>query len=302
MLSADDISFFAVLMQAHSLAAASRILNVSPPAVTQRLKALEDRLGVRLVDRSARRISLTDEGEFLLERSTGIVAQIDELKEDFHERHGLVAGHLRIAAPYGFGRRYIAPAITKFRAEHPDVRATLDLSDSPISLRPNPWDIILHIGELRSLPFQMVTLAPNRRLLCAAPDYLAKHGTPTRPLDLLAHQCLILLENDEDVTLWRFSTNPKMVEKVRLAAPVSSNSGDVIHDWALSGLGIMLRSEWDVAEDLRTGRLIHLMPNWAAPDAPVIALLGPKNHRAARVQHFVECLKSILQPAPWRHS
>ncbi|WP_028576029.1 LysR family transcriptional regulator [Desulfomicrobium escambiense] len=300
MLSTDDLKFIAAVTQAPSLAAAARSLNVTPPAVSQRLRALETRLGVSLLDRSAGRITLTDEGELLTEWSARILAEIEEVSERLCERKGVVAGHLRIAGPTGFGRRYIAPAVMDFSRRHPDVRIDLELSDNPIRLKPSAWDIVIHIGELHSQPFQKLTLAPNDRLLCASPDYLARRGTPHAPADLIRHSCLTLRENDEDVTLWRFSGPDGSHETVRIDEGVSCNDGDVVRDWALAGFGIVLRSEWDMADDLRAGRLVRLLPQWRAPDAPVVALLGPRHMRAARTRRFLELLRQSLTPPPWR--
>jgi DNA-binding transcriptional LysR family regulator len=300
MLSTDDLKFIAAVTQAPSLSAAARQLNVTPPAVSQRLRALEARLGVSLLDRGAGRITLTDEGELLTEWSARILAEIEEVSERLCERKGVVAGHLRVAGPTGFGRRHIAPVVMEFSRLHPDVRIGLELSDNPIRLKPSAWDIVIHIGELHSQPFQMLTLAPNDRLLCASPGYLARRGTPRTPADLTRHACLTLRENDEDVTLWRFAGPDGSHETVRIDEGVSCNDGDVIRDWTLAGFGIVLRSEWDMADDLRAGRLVRLLPQWRSPDAPVVALLGPRHMRAARTRRFLELLRQALTPPPWR--
>lgn len=298
MLTADDLRFFMSITESPSLAAAARRLNVTPPAVTQRLRALELRLGVQLIDRSTN--SMTDEGELLAERSRAIVEQIDDIGELMVQRRGTVAGHLRISAPSGFGRAYLVPAVDRFIGLHPEVRVTLDLSDNPIGLKPDAWDVIIHIGELRSSPLQLVKLSPNRRLLCASPDYLASHGAPAVPSELLKHRCLGLRENDEDVTLWRLVAPGGSVETVRVNPHVWSNDGEAIRELAVRGRGIILRSEWDIAPLLSSGALVEILPGWSAPDAPVVALLGPRNYRAARTRNFVELLRQMLTPTPWR--
>ena len=300
MLTADDLKFIAAVTQSTSLAAAARQLNVTPPAVSQRLRGLETRLGVSLLDRSSGRISLTDEGELLAAWSARILTEIDDVAERLCERRGMVAGNLRIAGPTGFGRRHIAPVAMAFHQQHPGVTISLDLSDNPIRLKPSAWDIIIHIGELHSQPYQMLTLAPNERILCASPDYIARRGKPRVPADLTGHACLTLPENDEDVTLWRFSRPGGKPETVRIPVSVACNDGDVIRDWAVGGWGIILRSEWDVADDLAAGRLVRLLPGWNSPDAPVVALLGPRHMRAARTRYFLELLSQSLSPPPWR--
>ena len=298
MLNADDLHFFVAVTQSPSLAAAARRLNVTPPAVTQRLRSLELRLGVQLIDRSNH--TMTDEGELLAEQSKLIVDQIEEIGELLAQRRGTVAGHLRISAPSGFGRAYIVPTVDKFLELHPEVRITLDLSDNPIGLKPDAWDVVVHIGELRSSPLQMVRLSPNRRLICASPGYLARRGTPMAPADLLSHDCLGLRENDEDVSLWRLTASSGTTETVRVNPIFWSNDGEAIRSLAVTGKGIILRSEWDVAAQIASGTLVELLPGWSAPDAPVVALLGPRNFRAARTRNFVSLLRRTLDPTPWR--
>lgn len=300
MLSTDDMVFFAAVSRSSSLAASARLLNVTPSAVTQRLRLLEVRLGVQLVVRGAGRIMLTDEGELLARRSVDILNDVEAVAEELQERRGVVLGHLHVAGPTGFGRRHIAPLVAQFRRQHPQVSISLDLSDNPIRLKPDAWDIIIHIGELYSQPFQMVMLAPNKRILCASPEYISRRGVPRTPDELSEHDCLALRENDEDVTLWRFHGQTGKPQTVRIASGVSCNDGDVILDWAVSGLGVILRSEWDVAEDLASGHLVRLLPDWSPPDAPVVALLGPRHNRTARTRYFLENLQRAFSPVPWR--
>lgn len=300
MFTSDDMIFLSALSRSSSLAAAARLLNVTPPAVTQRLRALEARTGVHLVDRGTGEIIFTDEGELLVDASKRILQEIDSVSELLRERKSFVSGQLHIAGPTGFGRRYLAPVVEAFSKLHPQVTITLNLSDNPVHLRSDYWDLIVHIGEMPTHPFQLVKLAPNKRLLCASPGYVQQHGTPETPRDLVKHNCLILRENDEDVTMWRFCGPGNNNLAMRIAEGMSCNDGDVILAWALSGLGIVLRSEWDVADALATGNLVHLMPDWVSPDAPVIALLGPRHQRAARTRFFLEELRQALNPAPWR--
>jgi DNA-binding transcriptional LysR family regulator len=298
MLNADDLHFFVAVTQSPSLAAAARRLNVTPPAVTQRLRSLELRLGVQLIDRSTH--TMTDEGELLAEQSKLIVDQIEEIGELLAERRGTVAGHLRISAPSGFGRAYIVPTVDTFLELHPKVRITLELSDNPIGLKPDAWDVVVHIGELKSSPLQMVRLSPNRRIICASPAYLARRGTPMAPADLLQHDCLGLRENDEDVSLWRLTESSGATETVRVNPIFWSNDGEAIRSLAVNGKGIILRSEWDVASQIASGALVEILPGWSAPDAPVVALVGPRNFRAARTRNFVSLLRRTLNPTPWR--
>ena len=299
-LGSEDLRFFVVVANAPSLAAASRSLDVSRSAVTQRLAQLESRLRCRLLDRTTRHVRLTEEGRLLLDRADGLLRDLDELAGTLGVRHDLVSGHLRIAAPLGFGRKYVAPAVGAFRKLNPAVTTTLVLTDRPAVSAESNWDLVIHIGELRSSSLIMVRLAPNSRVVCASPAYLAEHGEPAQPADLSAHACLALRQNDEDVTLWRFVDRQRKTIPVRINPAMSSNDGEVVRAWALAGLGIMVRSEWDIAEDLRAGRLCRVLSRHRLPSADVVALLGERGGRTARAEAFLRLLKETLQPIPWR--
>lgn len=300
MLSTDDLCFFVTVATSVSLAAAARALGVTPPAVTQRLRQLETRLGVRLVDRSTKQLSLTDEGELLVARGRVVIREVENITETLASRTGVVKGHLRVAAPFGFGRRYVAAAAAQFRASYPAATLTLELSEKPARLRTDSWDIIVHVGALADSSLIVRKLAPNERVACASSDYIARRGHPKRPEDLPSHDCVVLRENDEDVTLWRFSRPGEKPVSVRIHPVMASNDGTVAHDWALAGAGIILRSEWDVAAELRSGRLVRVLPDWKLATADVVALLGTRHGRAARTTRFLEILHDVLTPPPWR--
>lgn len=300
MISTDDLAFFHMVASCSSLAGAARRLNVTPPAVTQRLRTLEAKVGVKLIDRTSRGLSLTDEGELIASEGAMIIGAIDDLAERLASRTNQVRGHLRVAAPYGFGRRHVAPIVQQFAVDHPAACATLELSDSPIRQMSESWDIIIHIGTLPESDRLVTTLAPNRRILCAAPAYLASAGPIADPMALATHHCLALRENNEDVTLWRFSHARHGKVTVRIKPSLSSNDGEIIRDWALAGLGIIVRSEWDVAEDLAAGRLTEVLPHWSLPAADVVALLHARQGRSGRTNVFLQSLRSRLSPAPWR--
>jgi DNA-binding transcriptional LysR family regulator len=299
MIGSDDLRFFDVLTRAPSLVAAARLLNVTAPAVTQRLRALEQRLGAVLFDRTTRQLALTDDGALLADHATRIVADLDAAMEALRERRDMVAGPLRVAAPLGFGRRHVAPLISSFKAKYPLVQFTLQLLENPLRVTEDSWDVIVHIGTLSRLGLQMATLAPNRRLLCAAPSYLSERGWPTCPSDLLGHDCIVLRENDEDVTQWSLTRLQGRSENVRVHAALSCNDGEVAVEWALAGRGVLLRSEWDVSAHVAAGALCRILPEWQAEVAPVVALLGPRRVRTRRVRTFVDWLKRNLDPAPW---
>jgi DNA-binding transcriptional LysR family regulator len=300
MISTDDLTFFHVLATAPSLAEAARRLDVTPPAVTQRLRALESRVGVKLIERTSRGLSLTDEGELMASEGATIIAAVDDLSERLASRTSQVRGHLRVAAPYGFGRRYIAPIVQAFASKHPAVSVTLELFDSPIRQMSESWDIVVHIGSLPESDRLVTTLAPNQRVLCASPSYL-QHSLPIlKPDDLVLHRCLALRENNEDVTLWRFAHSKQGNATVRVKPSMSSNDGEIVRDWALAGLGVMVRSEWDVADDLAAARLQAILPCWSLPQADVVALLHARHGRSSRTNKFLQALRDSLNSPPWR--
>jgi DNA-binding transcriptional LysR family regulator len=300
MITSHDLAFFGVVSAATSLAAAARTLDVTPPAVSQRLRQLEQRLGVRLLERTSRRLHLTAEGQLLARRGAEILAEMETITEELAERRGMVTGHLRVAAPFGFGRRHVAPAMATLRERYPELKLTLSLFEDPVSLRSDAWDVLIHVGPLTDSGLTLHRLAPNRRILCAAPTYLERHGAPERPEDLRRHACAVVREDQADVSLWRFSHQEQPPLTLRIQPAMSSNDGTVVKQWGLAGLGIIIRSEWDVAEDLRHGHLVPLLPGWWLPDADVVALLGARGGRVARTARFVEILKQMLQPVPWR--
>ncbi len=301
MVSTEDLRFFVVLSGSSSLSAAARSLDVTPPAVTQRLRLMEERLGVRLLYRTRGRMMLTDEGRALAERGREILDELGNLADTLAARRGTVSGNLFIVAPFGFGRRYVAPLVAKFRSAFADVNINLKLSDRPGHEREDASDLVIHIGQLRDSSLLARRIAPNERFLCASPDYLARRGVPESPEDLRRHDSIVLRENMEDVTRVKFTPelgrNPV---QVRLESALSSNDGDVIRTWALAGLGLMIRSEWDVAEDLKAGRLVRVLEKWRLPPADIYALFEGRHGRSARARRFLDWLRDSLRPVPWR--
>lgn len=300
MISSDDLHFFNVLAKSATLAESARKLDVTPPAVTQRLQALEARIGIRLIDRSGRKMSLTDEGALVASHGMIVADALEALSEALADRKKAVGGHLRIAAPHGFGRVHVAPVADAFARTHPGVTVTLDLSDHPGAQSVETSDVIIHIGPPGSLNQIVTTLAPNRRILCASPDYLAKAAPIHSPSDLMRHRCLVVRENDEDVTLWRFLHPSREPETIRIHPTMCSNDGAVVRDWALAGQGVAIRSEWNIAGDLAARRLKRVLPGWEIPAADVIAMLGTRFGRSARTTAFLAMLRQALSPPPWR--
>lgn len=295
-----DLRFFVTITESGSLAEAARRLDVTASAVSQRLRQLEARLGMQLAHRSTRRFSLTEEGALFHAGVVALLADLDGLVDTLRARSGEVAGTLHVCGPLGFGRHYLAGAIADFHTLHPKLMVSLTLSDVVSPADANRFDLIVHIGSLGDSSMVAYPIAPNSRFICAAPDYLAQRPAPREPKELAAHDCIVLRENDEDVTLWRFRKKRSEVA-VRVPAILSSNDGEVAKQWALRGKGVIMRSEWDVAESLADGRLVRLLADWSLPDADVVALVASRAGLSARVKLFLSFLQARFQPLPpWR--
>lgn len=298
MLTSTDLDFFATISRSPSLAAAARALDVTASAVTQRLQDLERRLGVRLVNRTGRQITLTDEGALLAQEGTGIVQSLSALADALQSRRGIVAGRLRIVAPFGFGRAHVAPLARVFATAHPTLRLELLLTDRLGRIPAGAWDVAVHIGELRDSSLITHRLAPNARVCCAAPSLLARVPAPVVPRDLMTIPCIAIRENEEDTTLWRFTT-PTGAATVRIDPFCATNDGEVAREWALAGAGVLVRSEWSVAADLATGRLVRLLPDCRLPDATIMALTSSRTGGSARSARFVTFLQDAFANVRW---
>ena len=301
MLSSDDLRFFCALASQPSLSATARLLDVTPSSVTQRLQAIEDKLSLKLADRQGRGIALTDEGQVLAERAQAILADMEALQLALHEQRNELAGRLRVLAPMGFGSAHIAPAAARFRARHPALALELELSDRPNQRLHEGWDVVIHIGALRDSSLRQQVLARNRRFLCAAPSYLARHGTPRTLEELAGHACLALRENEEDATRWRLlPPGASQYRTLRVEPLLACNDGRVVKQWALDGHGIMQRSEWDVAGELRSGALCRLLPDHALPEADIVALLpAHARQRPLRTRRLMEFLQQEFADPAW---
>lgn len=294
------LRFFVAVTEGGSLAEAARRMDVTASAVSQRLRQLETRLGLQLVHRSTRRFSLTDEGALFYAGAVGLLAELDALIDTVRARSGEVAGTLRVCAPLGFGRHHLAAAIADFHTLHPRLMVSLTLSDVVSVADANRFDMIVHIGSLTDSSMVAYPIAPNARFVCAAPAYLARHPAPHKPQELVTHDCIVLRENDEDVTLWRFRKG-RNEASVRVPAILSSNDGDVVRQWALGSKGLIMRSEWDVAESLAAGRLVRVLEDWHLPDADIVALVDRRHGMSARVKLFLAFLQARFKPVPpWR--
>ena len=289
-----ELQLVVELARAGGMSAAARQLDVTPAAVSKRLAQIEARLGVRLFNRSTRRLSLTAEGEVYLESARRILDEIEDLDQLIASRQDSPRGRLKVNAPLGFGRSYIAPAIAEFAQKYPDVTLQLQLTDTPADFVRDAFDVAIRFGDQPDTRLIARKIAPNRRLVCASPGYLKTHGVPTTPHDLARHQCIVLRQNEDAYSLWRF-THGRRSETVKVRGALSSNDGEVTLTWGLAGLGILQRAEWDLARYLRSGRLVRVLEDYALPQADIYAVFPERHHLSAKVRIFVDFLVGYFQ-------
>ncbi|MBE0464256.1 MAG: LysR family transcriptional regulator [Halomonadaceae bacterium] len=291
MSALDDLAFFQTLARAGSLTTTARELGLSLSAVSKRLKQLEARLGVELAARTTRRLTLTAEGERYLSRGALILDELGELENSLTDTHrqGL-SGRLRVNATFGFGRRHIAPLLSKFCEAHAEVEGWLELTNFPMNLSDHGFDVGIRIGEPPDSRLIAKPILPNRRVLCAAPAYIAQMPALTTPAELSRQTCLLIRENDTDFPLWRFERcdDPEHVQSVKVSGRLASNDGEVITRMALDGHGVMLRSWWDVNEHLASGALQPLLTQWQGVRADFYAVFEQRRHVPARLRAFID--------------
>lgn len=292
-----DMQFFVLVAQFGSLAAAARALDLTPPAATKRLAALESRLGVRLVNRTTRTLSLTGEGEIYLQRAARILADIREMEDLVSQGRSALRGLLRVNATLGFGRTTIAPLVSAFAARYPEVEVQMEVTDRPIDLVDTGFDLAIRFGTLPDKRLNARRILSNRRFLCASPAYLERHGTPSSLGDLARHRCIIHRQNDDAYGIWRF-LHQDHTEVVKVHGMLSSNDGDIVLGWALNGHGILIRSEWDLARYLDSGRLKVVLPEFTLPDADLFVYYPSQRNQTLRARAFIDFLVEHFQTPP----
>lgn len=284
-----DLAFFSLLVKHGNLSAAARELGLTPPAVSTRLAKLEQRLGVRLLNRSTRRVSVTQEGELYLAEGSRILADLQALERSVSSSRAQPQGLLRLNATFGFGRAHVAPAISDFARQYPEVEVQLRLTDRPLNLIEEGFDAAVRFGDLPDARLTARKIASNRRLLCASPRYLETFGEPRTPGELQRHRCIVVRENDVAYGTWRLESGAR-TETVKVRGPVSSNDGQSALEWALDGHGIVMRSEWETAALLRAGRLRQVLADWATPPADIHVLYPERLNLPAKTLAFVDFL------------
>lgn len=288
-----ELGFFTTLAAAGSLSAAARDLGVTTAAVSKRLGQMEMRIGMPLLTRTTRRMSLTPEGEVLLEHARRILGELDDLEQLLTRAKGRPSGLLRVNATLGFGRMHVAPVIAEYSRMYPDVDVQLQLSADPPPLSEDAFDVCVRFGEPPDARIVARKLAPNRRLLVASPRYLREHGTPQTPADLHRYNCIGIRQGSDAYGVWRLTPvkgAKARTESIHVRGRLTTNDGEIAVNWALQGHGIVLRAEWDVDRYLRSGRLVQVLPQFATPEANIYAVYQQRHQLSSRIRLFVEYL------------
>jgi DNA-binding transcriptional LysR family regulator len=285
-----QIESFVSVSSKGSLTAAALAEGVAPAIIGRRIDALEERLGVKLLVRTTRRITLTHEGTAFLEDCQRLLADLANAEASVTAGGVKASGHLRVTAPAGFGRRHVAPLVPAFLALHPEVSLSLNLSDRVVDIVNEGFDCAIRVGDLPDSSLVSVRLADNRRLCVAAPDYLARAGTPATPAELTRHQCLTLSSDASQTRGWAFVMDGQ-VTHLRPGARLDCSDGQVLREWCLAGLGIAWRSTWEVEADIAAGRLQPLLQDFAAPPNGIYAVFPQRKHLPLRVRLWIDYVK-----------
>lgn len=293
-----ELGFIVSLASAGSLSAAARELGITTSAVSKRLAIIEARVGVPLVNRTTRRMSMTPEGEVLLEHARRILGEIADLDQLLASSQGVPKGQLRVNATLGFGRLHIAPAISRYVLRYPEVDVQLQLSVDPPALTDDQFDVCIRFGAPSDARVIARRLAPNRRLLCASPKYLAQRGEPKSAAELRRHNCICIRQGDEAYGVWRLFSgreSERDAQAVKVRGNLTTNDGEIAVNWALDGHGILMRAEWDVERYLESGRLVRVLPGLRTPDADIYAVYPQRHQLSARIRTFVEFLGETFE-------
>jgi DNA-binding transcriptional LysR family regulator len=292
-----EMSLFAKTVAAGSLSAAARELRISTAVVSRKIAALEARLGVRLLNRTTRRIALTDEGARYHDACVRILAEVEEADAAAAARRIEPQGVLKVALPAAFGHLHIAPLVPRFAERYPKVQLSLSLSDRAVNVVEEGFDLAVRIAELEDSSLAARKLAPNRRVVCASPDYLRRHGTPRTPQDLLEHNCLTATDLQMS---WEYLGPDGKPGSVRVCGRYACDNWEVLREWAVAGLGVALKSTWDVRQHLEDGSLVPLLPGYTfGGDVAIYAVYPHRRYLPAKCRVFIDFLAESFGPEPY---
>jgi DNA-binding transcriptional LysR family regulator len=296
---ADEMSVFVRTIEQGSFSAAARVLGLTPSGVSKLVARLEDRLGARLLARTTRSLRLTDEGRIYFERCRELLAEIESLETEIGHATATPRGELRISLSHSFGRTRVVPFLPDFTRAFPDVSLRLDFSDRRMDLVGDGIDVAVRLGPIGEEGLVARRVAEHRRVVCAAPAYLARRGVPRLPEDLASHDCL-LFEEFERLNRWPFRGAAGQPIMLPVQGPVRSNNGEALYSMLLAGMGIARAADFLVADDIRSGRLVPLLRDFAIDERTDIHIVYPhRKHLTAKVRAFVDFLAPRLAGSPW---
>ncbi|RMD61740.1 MAG: LysR family transcriptional regulator [Alphaproteobacteria bacterium] len=292
------MAIFARVVETHSFSAAARALGLSKSAVSKQIARLERDLGVRLLNRTTRRLSLTEAGTAFYEGCQRMVAEAEAATRTVTHLAAAPRGVLRVNAPMSFGIRHVGPALPAFMERYPELAVEMVLNDRMVNLVEEGFDVGIRIARLADSTLVARRLAPSRRILCASPAYLARRDAPRDIEDLRTHDCL-LYSYLQTGNIWRFA-GPDGVRRVRVSGRLRTNNGDTLLAAACGGMGIALLPTFICGDDIRAGRLVRVLPLWSDPDMPFIHAVYPAHRNLSpKVRVFVDFLAMRFAPAPY---
>lgn len=291
-----EIRSFVLVAEKGSFAAASVVEGVTPVVMGRRLDGLERRLGVRLMHRSTRGLTLTDLGEQFLDQCRQLLRDFDAAESSVSEERTTVRGHLVVSAPAAFGRRHVGPHAPAFKARHPDLKLSFNFTDSVIDLVREGYDMAIRIGEVADPNYVAVRLYPNRRVVCGTPEYFERHGVPRTPADLARHNCLAFNLQGGQQRGWTFQQDGRPFA-VRVDGDLDCNDGELLFAWVKQGLGVGWRSTWEIQRELSRGELVTVLDDFAVPSYAIQAVYPQQRYLPAKIRHFIAYLKEIYNAA-----
>jgi DNA-binding transcriptional LysR family regulator len=287
-----QLEAFVMAVECGSLAKAARNVGITPAMLGRHVDALEQRLGVKLLRRTTRQLLVTEEGSVYVEQCRRTLDELEAAEELLRAGRHRAVGHLRLTAPAGFGRRHVAPHAPAFLAQHPQVSLSCDLTDRVVDLEREGFDLGIRIGSTLDQDLVAVRLARNRRVVCAAPAYLARRGRPTLLEELAQHECLVITPPSGHGAMWSFQSRGRPVQ-VAVHGKLDCNDGELLHRWACEGLGLAWRSTWEIEGELARGELVTVLDDHALPDYDIRAFYPQQRYVPARVRFFVEHLRQV---------
>lgn len=289
----EDLRVFLTVVRKSSFAGAADELGLSPAFVSKRIRILEESLQTRLLHRTTRRIALTEAGEKAHRWATRFLDDMDDFVSELTAIRQAPRGLLHLCSSFGFGRNHVAPAIAEMASIYPELEVRLDVFDRVIDIVAEGFDLEIRVGD--DLPGHHISrkLVSNQRVLCATPEYLERRGTPMSLKDLAQHDCLVIKERNNPFGVWHLD-HAGGHEVVRVSSRLSSNNGEIVLQWALSGRGIILRSLWDVQALLDQGKLVRVLPAYTQ-SANVWAVYPTRLSDSAKLRVCVEFLEDCLK-------